>query len=89
MLGRVTMTTEALTREYLIGCGLQFRGLVHYYLGKKHGGHAGRHETGEVAKSSTSQFQASGIRHQASGSRQQAAGSRQQAASDTGPGLSI
>jgi hypothetical protein len=36
--------------KHLIGAGLQFRGLVHYCLGRKHG----RHGTGEGAESYTS-----------------------------------
>jgi hypothetical protein len=33
--------------KYLIGTGIQFRGLVHYHHGVKHGGVAGRHGAGE------------------------------------------
>jgi hypothetical protein len=38
--------------KYLIGTGLQLRGLVHYYHG---GSMAGRHGAREVAENSTSQ----------------------------------
>ena len=32
------MTMATLRRKHLIGAGLQFRGLVHYHHGRKHGG---------------------------------------------------
>jgi hypothetical protein len=41
--------------KHLVGPGLQFRGLVHYHHGRKHGGtQAGRCDAGEGAENSTS-----------------------------------
>lgn len=45
---------NSLKEKHSVVAGSQFRGLVHYYHGGKHGGIQARRGAGEVARSSTS-----------------------------------